>query len=131
MRGRDNKIYHEGCAHHLYLKALKGNVLFYRTEDFIFFFTLCGVLAKRYRIGLEALCIMFNHVHAFVKPVPKAIFTAFCRDLQSIFAKEYNKEYHRTGPLMMQAGFAPKSSHKSILSCLVYIFNNPVAGKIS
>lgn len=131
MRGRRNRVYREGCAHHLYLKALEGNVLFYRTEDYIFFLTLCYVLSRRHGIGLEAFCIMFNHFHAFVKPVPREVFTDFCRDLQSIFAKEYSKEYRRSGPLMMEAGYAPKSSHKSILSCLVYIFNNPVAGKIT
>ena len=130
MKGRKNRIYREGCAHHLYLKALGGNVLFYRTEDFIYFLSLVYVLARRHSISIGAVCIMFNHVHLFVKPVPKAVFEAFCRDLQSIFTLGMNSEYHRKGPMMMQAGFAPKGSWKSILSCLSYIANNPVAGKI-
>lgn len=130
MKGRKNRIYREGSAHHLYLKALRGDVLFYRTEDFIFYLTLFYVLAERYGIGIDAMCIMFNHAHAFVKPVRKLVFNAFSRYLQSLFARGYNEEYHRSGPLMMLAGYAPKTSQKSILSCIIYILNNPVAGKL-
>lgn len=131
MRGRKNRIYHEGSAHHLYLKALDGNVLFYRTEDFVFYITLLFVLAKRYGVGIEAISIMFNHTHSFVKPVSRSAFEAFRRDLQSIFSIMHNKEYGETGTLMMPSGYAPKSSQKSILSCLIYILNNPVTGKLT
>lgn len=126
-----NRIFKEGSAHHLYLKALKGNVLFYRTEDYIFFLTLLSVLARRYGIGIEALCIMFNHVHIFVKAADIRVFKAFCRDLQSMFASGYNKEYSLKGRLMMSSGYAPKRSAKSIRSCLIYIVNNPVAGHLT
>ena len=127
----NNRIFREGCPHHLYLKALKGNVLFYRTEDFIFFLTLLSTIAKRYGIRIEAMCIMFNHVHIFVRSVDESVFKAFCRDLQSRFSVGYNKEYHLKGGLMMRSGYAPKISRKSILSCLIYIVNNPVAGHLS
>ena len=127
----NNRIFREGSAHHLYLKALNGNVLFYRTEDYIFFLTLLSVIAKRYGIKIEALCIMFNHVHVFVRTVDECVFKAFCRDLQSLFSIGYNKEYHLKGRLMMRSGYAPKVSRKSILSCLIYIVNNPVAGHLS
>lgn len=131
MTGTKNRIFKEGCAHHVYLKALKGNVLFYRTEDYIFFLTLLYVLARRYGISVEALCIMFNHVHLFIRPVARKVFRAFCRDLQSTFSTGYNKEYHLEGRLMMRSGYAPKKSRKSILSCLIYIVNNPVAGYLT
>ena len=127
----NNRIFREGSAHHLYLKALNGNVLFYRTEDYIFFLTLLSTIARRYGIKIDALCIMFNHVHVFVRTVDESIFRAFCRDLQSHFSIGYNKEYHLKGKLMMRSGYAPKVSRKSILSCLIYIVNNPVAGHLS
>lgn len=131
MHRRGNRIFKEGSAHHIYLKARNGNVLFYRTEDYIYFLTLLYVLARRYGIDIDALCIMFNHVHLFVRAVSVNVFKAFCRDLQSMFSTGYNKEYHLKGKLMMRSGYAPKSSHKSILSCLIYIVNNPVAGHLT
>ena len=91
MQGKGNRIFMEGSAHHIYLTALKGNLLFYRTEDYIFFLTLLYVLARRYGIGIEPLCIMFNHVHLFVRAVNVRVFKAFCRDLQSMFSIGYNR----------------------------------------
>ena len=131
MRGRNNRFYRDGCAHHVFLKALEGNVLFYRTEDYIFFLTLLYSTARRYGIRIEAVCIMFNHVHIFVKPTDSDRFKSFVNDLQHRFSIIYNKEYSLSGSLMMHAGFAPKSSRKSILSCLIYIVNNPVAGNLT
>lgn len=131
MRGRNNRLYRDGCAHHVFLKALEGNVLFYRTEDYVFFLTLLYYTARRYGIGIEAVCIMFNHVHIFVKMTDSRRFKAFLNDLQHRFAMVYNKEYSLSGSLMMHAGFAPKGSRKSILSCLIYIVNNPVAGNLT
>jgi REP element-mobilizing transposase RayT len=131
MKTRKNRIFREGYAHHVYLKALNGNILFYRTEDYVFFLTLVYILAKRHGIGIEAVCIMFNHVHLFVRPVKRPAFEAFLRDLQRKFSFTYNKEYGHKGPLMMPSGYAPKASRKSINSCLIYIFNNPVEGGIT
>ena len=131
MRGRNNRFYRDGCAHHVFLKALEGNVLFYRTEDYIFFLTLLYSIARRYGIRIEAVCIMFNHVHIFVKPTDSDRLKAFLNDLQHRFSIIYNKEYSLSGSLMMHAGFAPKGSRKSILSCLIYIVNNPVAGNLT
>ena len=105
--------------------------MFYRTDDYIFFLTLLSVLARRYGIGIEALCIMFNHVHIFARAADIKVFKAFCRDLQSMFSTGYNNEYHMKGKLMMRSGYAPKSSRKSVLSCLIYIVNNPVAGHLT
>lgn len=131
MQGMGNRFFKEGCAHHLYLKAQRGNVLFYRTEDYVFFVTLLSILARRYGIVIEAVCIMFNHVHVFIQPVDWKVFKAFCRDLQSTFSISYNKEYRLKGRLMMRSGYAPKITRKSILSCLIYIVNNPVAGHLT
>lgn len=131
MQGKGNRIFREGSAHHIYLKAQNGYVLFYRTEDYIYFLTLLSVIALRYGMSIETLCIMFNHVHLFVRAVDVRVFKAFCRDLQSLFSTGYNKEYNLKGKLMMRSGYAPKSSKKSILSCLIYIVNNPVAGHLT
>lgn len=131
MRVRYNCIFRDGSAHHIYLKALDGNVLFYRTEDYIFFLTLLYKLARRYGIKIESVCIMINHIHLFVKPTDSNRFRAFVNDLQHQFSVIYNKEYSLCGTLMMHAGFASKSSRKSILSCLIYIVNNPVAGNLT
>lgn len=130
MKTLGNHFYRDGAIHHLYLKALKGNVIFYRVEDYILYFTLFCVLAMRYRISVYAFCIMFNHTHSSVKAPDRDLFLSFCRDLQSIFARDFNEEYGRKGPLMMKCGYAPKQSPKAIRTNFIYIENNPVAGRL-
>ena len=130
MKTVRNKFYREGSFHHIYGKSINGNVRFYRTEDYLFFYTLFSVLTKRYHVITEAFCIMFNHYHACSKARTHVALKAFLRDLSSIFTNGYNKEYGLTGKLLMPCGYVPKTSGKQHRSCLIYIANNPVVGKL-
>lgn len=125
-----NHFYRDGSFHHLYFKARYGRVLFYRIEDYLFYYTVFSVLAKKYEMKVEAFCIMFNHTHACLKAPSQDVLRSFCRDLSSLFTKEFNKEYNRQGPLLMRCGYAAKVSGKALRSCLVYIANNPSVGRI-
>lgn len=130
MNFRKNKFYREGAFHHLYIKAKNGNVLFYRIEDYLFIYTLVSVLSKRHNVTIELFCIMFNHLHGCVKAQSKDVFRAFLRDLSSLFTIGYNEEYHLSGSLLMPCGYVPKSSEKYHKTCLIYIANNPSAGRL-
>ena len=130
MRYQRNRFYRDGVFHHLYIKALYGRVLFYRTEDYLVLYSLFSTLVTRYGMKVEMFCIMFNHIHACLRAPSVKIFIAFCRDLTSILTKEYNKEYNREGELLMRCGYAAKAAGKAHRSCLIYIANNPVAGKL-
>ena len=130
MKPRKNKFYRDGSFHHLYVKAINGKVIFYRLEDYLSFYTLFSILARKYRIQTEAFCIMFNHFHACVLARSHEALKAFCRELSSKFTISYNNEYHLSGKLFMPCGYAPKSSGKLHRSCLIYIANNPTAGKL-
>ncbi len=130
MRFKNNKFYREGSFHHLYVKSIDGNVLFYKAEDYLVLYTLFSMLARKYGIKTEMFCIMFNHFHAcLLAPSHKAL-KAFCRDLSSILTVHYNGEYGLSGKLLMPCGYVPKTSGKIHRSCLIYIANNPSAGKI-
>ena len=130
MNYRKNRFYREGAFHHLYIKALDGRVLFYRTEDYLFLYTLFSVIVRKYDIKVEMFCIMFNHIHACLYAQSETSFKSFCRDLSSIFTKGYNKEYHKEGKLLLRCGYSAKTAGKSIRSCLIYIANNPVSGRL-
>lgn len=130
MHHHNNRFYREGECHHLYIKAQEGMVLFYRADDYLFLYTLFGTLVWRHQLEVEMFCIMFNHIHACLYAQSEESFIAFCRDLSSIFTKGYNKEFNRKGKLLMSCGYASKSSGKKQRSCLIYIANNPVAGRL-
>jgi len=131
MKHTSNHFYRDGVFHHLYIKALYGRVLFYRTEDYLFLYTLFSKLAWRYEMKVEAFCIMFNHIHACLKAPSEDEMRSFCRDLSSLFTIGFNIEYNRQGKLLMPCGYAAKVPGKALRSCLVYIANNPSTGRIT
>lgn len=116
---------------HIYMKGKDGQGLFYSTADCLFFTTLFSVLVRKARIQTLAFCIMFNHVHALLRFPDTESQKAFVTRLVQSFVREYNEEYRRTGPMFLHSyGRARKKTAKQVRSCIAYIGNNPVAGRL-
>ena len=118
-------------AIHVFIKGRNGNGVFYRTEDFLVFISIVGTIARRMGISIIAFCPMFNHVHILVKGIDMESLRAFIHQIETTFVREYNHEYNRSGPLFQKSfGRSVKKESKTILGCVAYVFNNPVAGKL-
>ncbi len=118
-------------AKHVYMKGRNGWGLFYRVEDCLVFFTVYSVLVREMGLCVLAFSIMFNHIHSLFKDISESVLKIFQIRLATIFSKEYNMEYDRTGPVFKpRFGRAGKHSAKKIIACIAYIFNNPVAGRM-
>ena len=48
---------------HIYQRTVSGFNIFYSTEDFLVFYTIISVYARRYGITLLGLCQMIDHIH--------------------------------------------------------------------
>ena len=78
-----------------------------------------------------AFSIMFNHIHSLFKDISKQELSKFQLRLLTNFTQEYNAEYGRSGPIFRHPyGKAVKKTAKNIISCVAYVFNNPVAGRM-
>ena len=118
-------------AKHVYMKGRNGWGLFYRVEDCLVFFTVYSVLIRELGLCVLAFSIMFNHIHSLFKDISESVLKKFQIRLATIFSREYNTEYDRTGPVFKRRfGRAGKHAMKKIIACIAYIFNNPVAGKL-
>ena len=118
-------------AKHVYMKGRNGWGLFYRVEDCLVFFTVYSVFVKEMGLCVLAFSIMFNHIHSLFKDISEPDLKKFQIRLATIFSREYNTEYDRTGPVFNRRfGRAGKHAVKKIIACIAYIFNNPVAGKM-
>jgi hypothetical protein len=118
-------------AKHVYMKGRNGWGLFYRVEDCLVFFTVYSVLIREMGLCVLAFSIMFNHIHSLFKDIPESVLKKYQIRLATIFSREYNTEYDRTGPVFKRRfGRAGKHAMKKIIACIAYIFNNPVAGKL-
>ena len=131
MKGPAYRIYRDGFPHHTYTRATNGFIVFYSAEDCIYYLTLYGCLARRYKIRTLAFNIMPNHTHSEEEARDKASFLLFHDELNALFTQEYNRQHHRTGPLWDSPfGYATKTVAKRIRDTTCYIANNPVAGKL-
>lgn len=119
-------------ARHAYIKGRRGNGIFYRSEDFIVLITIVSILVKKAGMKVMAFCPMFNHIHFLIKNISLNKLRRFIQRLAIIFVKEYNNEYGRKGPVFQKPfGCSLKRTAKVIMGCVAYVFNNPVAGKLS
>lgn len=117
-------------AYHVISKGKNGWGIFYRTEDCLVFLTLFSVLVREMGLSVVAFSIMFNHTHALIESISIPKLTRFQIRLAVTFATHYNEEYKRTGSLFRKFAKYPKNTMKLFLSCVAYIFNNPVMGRL-
>ena len=118
-------------ARHAFIKGVNGFGIFYRLEDLLVFFTLVSVTVRRMGLTVLAFCPMFNHIHFLFKEISLSELRSFVHRITTVFVREYNTRYERSGPLFQRPfGNSLKKGVKIILGCVAYVFNNPVAGKM-
>lgn len=116
---------------HIYHRAQDKGVIFYIDEDRIVYYTTAAAVKRKYDLTIYASSLMFTHVHHSVKCRSLRILRKFLQDLDSIFARAYNKEHKREGQLFCnQPGISQKASWKAKKSNIIYVFNNHVEKKI-
>lgn len=112
---------------HIYQRTVAGFNIFYSTGDFLVFFTIVSVYARRYGIKLLGLCQMIDHIHLLGSAGSLDALSRFISAYTSRFVKEFNSRIGRTGPLFeKEYGSAVKKGDKKIRSAIAYLFNNPV-----
>lgn len=118
-------------ATHVYSKGKYGWGIFYCLEDCLVFYTIFSVLVREMSLTVLAFCLMFNHIHALFANIGRKTLTRFQMRLFHLFVRDYNEEYRREGGLFHRPfGRSTKVAMKKIVSCIAYIFNNPVAGNM-
>ena len=121
----------EGSLLHIYKITVDGGVLFYRTIDHLVYYTIQSVMARRHNLSVLVSCHMFTHTHDLCAPVDPAQIARYEQDVNSVFAREYNRETGRKGQLFKKPfGSAAERGDKDKRSALVYILNNPVEKKL-
>lgn len=128
MRGRN---FTQEVLNHCYQRTQDHGVLFYSDFDHLLLLTVFCTMAVRHKVQVLALVQMPNHIHHGTVSRTRQQLSAFVRDTMSVFCKEYNRAYNRTGPLMEKPfGSAPKRGNKAVKTNLIYQANNPVERRL-
>ena len=116
---------------HIYQRTIYGFNIFYSSEDFIVFYTIVSVYARRYGVILLGLCQMIDHTHLLAYASDLSSMSRFVSAYTSRYVKEFNERTGRTGKLFKKEyGSAIKKESKKIRSAIAYLFNNPVEKKL-
>lgn len=116
-----------GVCNHIYQKTVNGYLIFYDREDYLVFYMILSVMAKRHNVSVLKICFMVDHVHLLIEAPSRESMASFIRDYSSVFVHEYNVSVGRSGQMFHKSyGSAPKKGDKKMRSAIVYIGNNPV-----
>lgn len=127
-----SRKFFKDILNHCYQRSADGGVLFYTTRDYLVYFTLYCVLARKYGIQVLALCQMPDHVHDATVARRLKDLVGFKRELNARFARMYNTLAGITGPVFETPfGSAPKQGAKKARTNLIYIANNPVERQLT
>ena len=103
---------------HIYQRTVSGFNIFYSAEDFLVFYTLVSVYARRYDIVLLGLCQMIDHIHLLGTSRNLESMSRFISAYTSQYVKEFNRRTGRTGKLFeKEYGSAIKKEIKKNKIC--------------
>lgn len=116
---------------HCYQNTPDGFLLFYNVSDFLVFFTLYCVVARRHPVRVVKLCLMPDHIHESVIASSKRELSAFVKDYSSRYSLVHNRICHSAGPVFRKHyGSVPKIGDKKARTHFIYLDNNAVERKL-
>ena len=125
------RLFYRDILTHCYQRTEDRGVLFYTISDFLVYFTVYCLMARKYSIRVFALCQMPDHVHDSVSSVSKRNLSLFKCEVNRRFSRAWNSCYGLTGPVFEgRFGSAPKPGDKKARTNLIYVNNNPVERRL-
>lgn len=121
------RVVNPGVLYHCYQRTVDGMLLFYNVSDYLVYFTIYSVNARRYGIRVLSMTLMPDHVHESLMVMRSSSLSKFKRKVNSEFARVHNEVCHWHGALFEETfGNAAKSNGKAERTNLIYVGNNPV-----
>ena len=129
---REKRNYKANRYYHLYNRGNRKLTVFYDDEDYQTFLNLLYHYSGKYKVSIEAYCLMPNHFHLLVKPL------VYGEDISKMmhctmtgFGIYINNKYHLVG-----RAFQGTYKHRAIYDAIdlanvkKYFKNNPVEAQM-
>ena len=128
---KGTRVFYRNCVHHCYQNTPDGFLLSYNVSDYLLYFTIMCIVARRHPVKVLKVCPMVDHLHLSLTAQDRDSFSGFMQEESSLFAREHHKVCHSRGPVFNSPyGSAPKTSDKKIRTNFIYVDNNPVERKL-
>lgn len=121
------RAFQKGIIIHCYQRSAGGGLLFYSYSDYLVWFSIVCLAARKHRITLLAVCPMPDHIHLSLIAWTARDLSAFMRDINREYAARFRSVCKISGPIFSSPfGSAVKYGAKKGRTNLVYVWNNPV-----
>lgn len=123
--GLKKRLFYQGILNHGYQRTIGKTLIFYNISDYLVYFTIFCIEAKKSGVKVLSLCLMPDHIHHSTIARRKEILTKFIQVSSSKFTIAHNPVCYRKGPLFDSPfGSAPKPGGKKARTNLIYVGNN-------
>lgn len=124
--------FQKGILQHCYQPSADGGLLFYSYSDYLVWFSMVCIEARKHDITLLAVCPMPDHIHLSLTAPSAMQMAAFMRDINSEYARHYHTVSKTEGPVFQSPfGSAPKYGAKKGRTNIIYVLNNPVERQLA
>ena len=118
-------------VYHVILRGINQQRIFEEDSDYQAFLNCMDSVMKKSGCGFYAYCLMGNHVHLLLR-VGEEPLSLLMKRLALKYAVWFNTKYDRSGHLFQNRYKSyPVEEDAYCLAVLCYIYQNPVASKIS
>ncbi len=128
---RKRREIRDGFSYHITARINRQEFIFESNEIKQMFMDVIRRAKGRYHFLIRNFCIMNNHIHFILKPLPGNSLSKIMQWILSVFAQKYNKLYGVIGHVW-QGRFKSKiiENFRQYINTFIYIANNPVKAGI-
>ena len=113
MRGSE-RIFKVGTIQHIYQNTVDGCLIFYSVRDYLVFFSLLSIAARKYNVKILGVCLMPDHVHILAIAERKQDLSQFVCYYTSRFVLLYNPTVNRKGQIFLWSRLMFFTSENSV-----------------
>jgi putative transposase len=129
--GRRPRVYVPGQSVHLIRRGINRSAIFLDDMDRCVFLSMMKDASLEHGTAIHAFVLMDTHYHALTTPLGPEGIADTAQSLHERYAVYFNAKYGRIGTLWTNRPTAkPIDTERYWLTCLRYIEQNPVRGKI-
>lgn len=122
----------QGLFHHIMAQGINKEYIFDDDNLKNRYKAIIKDKIKQNNVNIIAYCIMDNHVHMLVNIQKIEDMCKFMQQVNTTYAKFYNKLYNRVGYVFRNRYLAkPILDERNLKKCVVYIHRNPVVAKMT
>jgi putative transposase len=119
-----------GCPHHVTQRGNNRQDVFFVDDDRRAYLEILREQCDRFRLRVDAYCLMTNHVHLVATPATEDALAKAVGRTHFRYAQHVNRRHRRSGHLWQNRFFSCPLDDEQFWTAAAYVERNPVRAKL-